>query len=173
MTVHVTRRFLFFFFFFLSFFLFSLWRPRKTEIEWTGKTDTRKTELLTVGEACIAIFWPFPGLQEENLWWLLLSSRRRTRLEGTLMWRLFDHPRLKHCSARRSCVEVEVAVLGSPSLISLVVSVDVNQHWIKPPWFCLGCDAELVTRGVWRGEGGMSWARSIISTCLRWLWCWR
>ena len=27
----------------------------------------------------------------------------------------------------RSCVEVEVAVLGSPSLISPVVSVDVNQ----------------------------------------------
>ena len=26
----------------------------------------------------------------------------------------------------RSCVEVEVAVLGSPSLISLMVSVDVN-----------------------------------------------
>ena len=28
----------------------------------------------------------------------------------------------------RSCVKVEVAVLGSPSLISLVVSVDVKQH---------------------------------------------
>ena len=29
----------------------------------------------------------------------------------------------------RSCVKVEVAVLGSPSLIILVVSVDVKQHW--------------------------------------------
>ena len=28
----------------------------------------------------------------------------------------------------RSCVKVEVAVLGSPSLISLMVSVDVMQH---------------------------------------------
>ena len=28
----------------------------------------------------------------------------------------------------RSCVKVEVAVLGSPSLISLMVSVDVKQH---------------------------------------------
>ena len=28
----------------------------------------------------------------------------------------------------RSCVKVEVAVLGSPSLIVLVVSVDVKQH---------------------------------------------
>ena len=28
----------------------------------------------------------------------------------------------------RSCVEVEVAVLGSPSLISQMVSVDVKQH---------------------------------------------
>ena len=28
----------------------------------------------------------------------------------------------------RSCVKVEVAVLGSPSLISLMVSVDVKQQ---------------------------------------------
>ena len=28
----------------------------------------------------------------------------------------------------RSCVKVEVPALGSPSLISLVVSVDVEQH---------------------------------------------
>ena len=28
----------------------------------------------------------------------------------------------------RSCVKVEVAVVGSPSLISLIVSVDVTQH---------------------------------------------
>ena len=28
----------------------------------------------------------------------------------------------------RSCVKVEVAVLGSPSLISLMVSVDVKHH---------------------------------------------
>ena len=27
-----------------------------------------------------------------------------------------------------SCVKVEVAVMGSPSLISLMVSVDVKQH---------------------------------------------
>ena len=31
-------------------------------------------------------------------------------------------------SERRSCVKVEVAVLGSPSLIVLVVCVDVKQH---------------------------------------------
>ena len=31
-------------------------------------------------------------------------------------------------SELRSCVEVEVAVLGSPSLISLRVSVDVKHH---------------------------------------------
>ena len=28
----------------------------------------------------------------------------------------------------RSCVKVEVAVVGSPSLLSLIVSVDVKQH---------------------------------------------
>ena len=32
-------------------------------------------------------------------------------------------------SELRSCVKVEVAVLGSPSLIDLMVSVDVKQHW--------------------------------------------
>ena len=32
------------------------------------------------------------------------------------------------CSELRSCVKVEVAVLGSPSLIVLKVSVDVKQH---------------------------------------------
>ena len=30
--------------------------------------------------------------------------------------------------AQELCVKVEVAVLGSPSLISLMVSVDVEQH---------------------------------------------
>ena len=29
----------------------------------------------------------------------------------------------------RSCVKVEVAVLGSPSIINLMVSVDVKQLW--------------------------------------------
>ena len=28
----------------------------------------------------------------------------------------------------RRCVKVEMAVLGSPSLISLMVSVDIKQH---------------------------------------------
>ena len=35
---------------------------------------------------------------------------------------------MKRESELRSCVKVEVAVLGSPSLIVLVVSVDVKQH---------------------------------------------
>ena len=36
---------------------------------------------------------------------------------------------LSLCSSEfRSCVEVEVAVLGFPSLINLTVSVDVKQH---------------------------------------------
>ena len=32
----------------------------------------------------------------------------------------------------RSCVKVEVAVLGCSSLIVLTVSVNVKQHWTKP-----------------------------------------
>ena len=35
-------------------------------------------------------------------------------------------------SELRSCVKVEVVVLGSPSLIICTVSVDVKQHWTKP-----------------------------------------
>ena len=35
---------------------------------------------------------------------------------------------LNLASELRSCVNVEVAVLGSPSLIVLLVSVDVKQH---------------------------------------------
>ena len=31
----------------------------------------------------------------------------------------------------RSCVKVEVVVLGSPSIIVLVVSVDEKQHWTR------------------------------------------
>ena len=34
-------------------------------------------------------------------------------------------------SELRSCVKVEVAVLGSPSLVVLMVSVDVKQHFIQ------------------------------------------
>ena len=33
-------------------------------------------------------------------------------------------------SELRGCVKVEVADLGSPSLIVLMVSVDVKQYWI-------------------------------------------
>ena len=35
---------------------------------------------------------------------------------------------LTKLSELRSCVKVEVVVLGSPSLISLMVPVDVKQH---------------------------------------------
>ena len=35
---------------------------------------------------------------------------------------------LNSLSELKSCVKVEVAVFGSPSLISLMVSVDVKQH---------------------------------------------
>ena len=43
--------------------------------------------------------------------------------KATLNWTLF--------SELRSCVKVEVAVMGSLSLIRLVVSVDVRQHFKK------------------------------------------
>ena len=47
------------------------------------------------------------------------------RLCGTVSVDVKQHWRTE----LRSCVEVEVTVLGSPSLIVLMVSVDVKQHW--------------------------------------------
>ena len=43
------------------------------------------------------------------------------------------------CAEFRSCVKVEVAVLGSPSLIILMVSVDVKQHWTWSSWTWSWC----------------------------------
>ena len=41
----------------------------------------------------------------------------------------FDSADIQRWSSElKNCVKVEVAVLGSPSLTSLVVSVDVKQH---------------------------------------------
>ena len=37
-------------------------------------------------------------------------------------------PSFRTISELKSCVKVVVAVLGAPSLISLMVSVDVKQH---------------------------------------------
>ena len=37
-------------------------------------------------------------------------------------------PQVDQATELRSCVKVEVAVLGSPSLIVFMVSVDVKQH---------------------------------------------
>ena len=42
-------------------------------------------------------------------------------------------------SEPRSFVKVEVAVLGPPSVISLMVSVDVKQHWTVRPTEPRGC----------------------------------
>ena len=36
-----------------------------------------------------------------------------------------------HMTELRSCVKVKVAIMGSLSLISLMVSVDVKQHWTE------------------------------------------
>ena len=39
-------------------------RIRNKKVEWAGKTDIKKVELLSVGEAGKAIFWSVPGLEE-------------------------------------------------------------------------------------------------------------
>ena len=48
-------------------------------------------------------------------------------MKGVFVWVFF----VCVCGSRselRSCVKVQVAVLGSPSLIVLTVSVDVEEH---------------------------------------------
>ena len=50
--------------------------------------------------------------------------------KGSLDCDLYFYPNSNHrqFSGPRSCVKVEVAVQGSPSLTVLMVSVDVKQH---------------------------------------------
>ena len=44
----------------------------------------------------------------------------------------------------RSCVKVEVAVKGSPSLITLIVSVDVKQHWTSELRSCVKVEVDVL-----------------------------
>ena len=59
-------------------------------------------------DARSVVIWFFANISARHLRTLSLTSSLSTEL--------------------RSCVKVDVAVLGFPSLISLVVSVDVKQH---------------------------------------------
>ena len=78
--------------------------------------------------------------QESSKWLWNIDTRHPTcsllpLRSGYVHQRDFSHPydtvncRITATTAEfRSCVKVEVAVLGNPSLISLMVSVDVKQH---------------------------------------------
>ena len=55
---------------------------------------------------------------------LVLALNINDSYSGVYIGNLFLYAQ----SEFRSCVKVEVAVLGFPSLISLAVSVDVKQH---------------------------------------------
>ena len=57
---------------------------------------------------------------------------------------------LENISELRICVKIEVAVPGSPSLISLTVSVDAKQHRNEKTWRNQ-CQAwSWQTKGVWQ-----------------------
>ena len=58
-------------------------------------------------------------------------------------------------------VEVEVAVLGSPSLIIIMVSVDVKQHWWRN--HSLGSDLERCEQG---GAAGFSYQDGLFCCCV-------
>ena len=69
------------------------------------------------------------SLQGREVKWFSECSKRTSSLFASLGTRTCN-PKPKTCqSSGAVCVRVEVAVLGSPSLIVLVISVDVNQHW--------------------------------------------
>ncbi len=56
-------------------------------------------------------------------WTAIVLGGCESRRQGFVAWtRQGERPEL------RSCVKVEVAVLGSPSLTVLMISVDVKQH---------------------------------------------
>ena len=72
--------------------------------------------------------------------WSIISGRmnaRYVREPVAGIGRLSVHQRFLlgccHRSELRSCVKVEAAVLDSPSLTVLMVSVDIKQHWT---WTC-------------------------------------
>ena len=62
--------------------------------------------------------------------WSRASGRRRHSV-GTTVWISTVLLGVFTPQEPRSCVKVEVAVLGSSSLIVFMVSVDVNQHWTR------------------------------------------
>ena len=85
-------------------------------VERTQKAEIKKAESLA--STTLPVFKTHPGLRETHPG---LRGLRET------------HPGLRErtfgsCGLEvRSCVKAEVAVLGSPSLIVLIVSVDVKQ----------------------------------------------
>ena len=83
-----------------------------------GKTDNRRVHLCKC-KAAFRLNRPTLNCQLES-WAGALVSKYAVR---TIYTRIEAYQ-----AELRSCVRVEVAVLGSPSLISLTVSVDVRQH---------------------------------------------
>ena len=65
-----------------------------------------------------------------------------------LSWNIIRPPEIRDIEKRdassefRGCVKVEVAVLGSRSLIELMLSVDVEQHWFEEEEEEVDCRAQ-------------------------------
>ena len=71
-----------------------------------------------------------------------LTEREQATNTGTYTQTCIKLERV--ASELRSCVEVEVAVLGSPPLIVFMVSVDVKQHCVKVEVAVLGSSPLIV-----------------------------
>ena len=122
------------FFLFFVFFFFSLWHAgalhSKQEMGWQRKSwynVLASINYWTTGNHC----------------WSIISGRmsaRYVREPVAGIGRLSVHQRFLlgccHRSELRSCVKVKVAVLDSPSLTVLMVSVDVKQHWTRVQELC-------------------------------------
>ena len=71
-----------------------------------------------------------PKTRYKNLQSLIVNHTRQGRGESVRTWRiaLYKSDQQQQQSELKSCVQVEVAVPGSQSLIVRTVSVDVKQH---------------------------------------------
>ena len=96
--------------------------PFATRLRLSNPVKETKASMETV---CQRLFGLFLCFVHHSPLWVKVSTPENPELLRALCFKLG----VGHDTAKLgSCVKVEVAVLGSPSLIVLRVSVDVKQH---------------------------------------------
>ena len=119
-----------------------------TSMQWQLTNSNTKSRLPSRTEKFIrpSVWWFLFSFVFVVFFVLVLISTRFLHKQAFSVFHSFSIfvsqlPRQKNCSSEnwgpelRSCVVVVVAVLGSPSLMVLMVSVGVKQHWTSQ-WQC-------------------------------------